>query len=69
MGSDALAFGGLDRPRLVVQKLPEELPEGALADEADARAVRLVKDGETTAARTLAHLALFDLAQRHEAAR
>ncbi len=48
------------------QVLPQELRERPLADEADAGAVLLVGDGEPGLARDLAHLALRQLAERHQ---
>src|SRR5688572_6451083 len=59
---EAFAFRRLDRAWVVLEKLCEELPKGALADEADTGAVRLVEDRKAGAARTLANLLLLQLA-------
>ena len=48
------------------QVLAQELRERPLADETDARAVLLLGDGEPGLARDLAHLALRQLAERHQ---
>ena len=50
VGTERLAFGRLDRSGCLVEEAPEEFPKRALADEADAGAVRLVEDGQAGAA-------------------
>ena len=52
--------------RIVRQVLTQEFGERPLADEADAGAVLLLGDGEAGSARELAHLALRELAERHQ---
>ena len=55
-----------DDARIVRQVLMQELRERPLADEADAGAVLLFGDGEAGLTGELAHLALRELAERHQ---
>src|SRR5690242_542489 len=66
MRAQPLALRRLDRAWRLVEKLAEELPERALADEADSGAIRLVEDGESGAASTLADFALLEVSEWHE---
>src|SRR4051794_14114040 len=62
MRTEHFTVRGLNRPRPRFQEAPEKFSERTLADETDARAIRLVENRQTRAARALAHTALFQLA-------
>src|SRR5688572_20997732 len=55
-----------DDPGSLGQVSTQELREWAFADEADARAVFLLRHGETGVARNVAHFAFGELAERHD---
>src|SRR5262249_43981321 len=65
MGANDLALRCLDGPGTLVEKSAQEFPKRTFPDEADARAVRLVEDGQTCTTGALANSALLKLAQRH----
>ena len=60
------AVGNADRTGLGRQIAVEELAERTLADEADARAVLLLRGGETVFLGKFAHLRLENFAQREK---
>src|SRR6202042_278997 len=68
MASEFHAVRRFDRAPHCGQEMRQNLGKGALADEADARAVRLVEDRQSGTARAFANRTLFHVAEWHQRA-